>query len=272
MSDPRINKRTSRNVQRIANSLDNQMAYSRRSSYGSYRRYGRRYSSYGRSAKRRSFGQFRAANQQTDCSRQVLKWSSQHTLTIAANSNQGSTYFQAWKALENSGFYNNFAQMYDQIKMNAVRVKITLLSAASAIYSTTNNPVFVSAWDRNGGSRDSSAGSTLLTSFNLISSYGSAQTRPLTQGANFGVMRTLYASSMEEKSQYVPTSSLPTASSDDGIQGDIYKQVAFRPILFLGIYSQTKDTAQQQSLVFNVEWQFDVTFRGTRNDPNATTV
>ena len=258
MSDPRIRNRTSSNVQRIANSLDNQMAYTRRSSYGSYRRYGRRYSSYGRSFKRRSYGQFRAANQQNDSCRQVLKWSNQQTITVNANAKEGTNFFNGWDALKNSGFYNNFAQMYDQIKLNGIRIKITLLSASSSIYSSTNNPVFVSAWDRNGKSGTSNT----ALSYAIVSSYGSAQTRPLTQGANFGVMRAIYASTMQEKSQYLPTSELSMNNWDSD------REVPFKPTLLFAIYSAGTTTTQQE-LTFNVEWMFDVTFRGTRNDPNA---
>lgn len=261
MSDPRLSRRTRNASSSITSSLNNSMAYTRRSSSYTrrYRRYGRRYSSYGRSS-RSSIGEYRAANQQKDSSRIVLKWSNQQTISVATGANQGTTSFAAWQALKNSGFYNNFAQMYDQIKLNAVRVKITLLAASSSIYSSTNNPVFVSAWDRNGRSAPASA-----LSFNIISSYGSAQTRPLTQGANFGVMRTLYASTMTEKSQYVATAELPTQEGDEQSLGI---QVPFVPILLLGIFSAGTTTASQE-LKFNVEWQFDVTFRGTRNDPNA---
>ena len=148
--------------------------------------------------------------------------------------------------------------MYDQIKLNAIRVKITLLSASSSIYSATNNPVFVSAWDRNG----KTDADTVLT-YTIVSSYGSAQTRPLTQGANFGVSRAIYASTMAEKSQYLPTSELNMVDFDDDD-----RSIVFKPTLLLAIYSAGTTTTQQE-LKFCVEWMFDVTFRGTRNDPNA---
>lgn len=278
MSDPRIRRRSALNVQRIANSLDNQMAYTRRSSARSYRRYGRRYSSYGRSYRGRSRGQFAAANGQRDCSRQVLKWAQVQTISAKqvsvaaaegsgnlATSQQGFSAFNVWSALSNSGFYDLFAQMYDQIKLNAVKVKITLLSAAENIFSSTNNPVFVSAWDRNGLV---TATTNPAEPFKFVSSYGSAITRPMTVGANFGMERYLYASTMSEKSQYVSTSiidNLAANSKDDSQYGNPFP---FKPTLLLAVYSSASDTAQQ-TLNFNVEWQFDVTFRGTRNDPNA---
>lgn len=278
MSDPRIRKRASLNVQRIARSLDNQMAYTRRSSARSYRRYGRRYSSYGRSYRNRSRGQFAAANGQRDCSRQVLKWSQVQTISAKqvglptpgsgsqSTSQQGFSAFNAWTALSNSGFYDLFAQMYDQIKLNAVKVKITLLSAAENIFSSTNNPVFVSAWDRNG---IVTATTNPAEPFRFVSSYGSAITRPMTVGANFGMERYIYASTMSEKSQYVATSiidNLATNNSDDSQYGNPFP---FKPVLLLAIYSSASDSAQQ-TLNFNVEWQFDVTFRGTRNDTKAS--
>ena len=254
------------------------MAYTRRSSARSYRRYGRRSSSYGRSAFSRSRGQFAAANGQKDCSRQVLKWSQVQTISAKqvstdggngdlATSQQGFSSFSAWTALSNSGFYDLFAQMYDQIKLNAVKVKITLLSAAENIFSSTNNPVFVCAWDRNGVN---STTTNPAEPFRYVSSYGSAITRPMTVGANFGMQRYINASTMSEKSQYVATSVVSilgsdTNSSDDGAIGRPYP---FKPTLLLAVYSSASDSAAQ-TLNFNVEWQFDVTFRGTRNDPNA---
>lgn len=194
-----------------------------------------------------------------------MKWQNTQTISVNTGAMQGTTYFNAWTALRNSGFYSLFAQMYDQIKLNAVHVKITLLSASTAIYSATNNPVFCSAWDRNGISITQNGTLTYQT----IGSYGSAITRPLTQGANFGVSRSIYASSMNEKSQYVPTSHLPIYIRDETESStDEYSLHPFKPILLLGIYSSSTQSSAQ-SLTFNIEWSFDVTFRGTRNDPNA---
>lgn len=269
MSDPRSRRNSSANAQRITNSLNNQMAYLRRSSSFSSRRYGRRYSSYGRSAKRRSYGEARAARTNRDSSRQILKWSANQTVTINANAQEGSTSFNAWQALKNSGFYNLFAQMYDQIKLNAVHVKITLLAGSGSIYSATNNPVFVSAWDRNGITMQSSGGLPSVLTFSNVSSYGSAVTRPLTVGANFGVSRSIYASTMAEKSQYVSTSSLPIAIEDEEtFDAGNYMAYPFKPCLLMALYTQGKASTSSE-FVFNVEWSFDVTFRGTRNDPNA---
>lgn len=275
MSDPRLRRRTSLNVQRIANSLDNQMAYTRRSSFRSYGRYRRRYSSYGRSYRSRSRGQYAAANGQRDVSRQVLKWS--HVQEIKANAKidsttnttnqQGMSSFSAWDALRRSGFYDNLAEMYDQVKLNAVRVKITLLSASSSIYSATNNPVFVCAWDRNGLSPNSYISDG---QFKYVSSYGSAITRPLTVGANFGMTRYLYASTMSEKSQYVPVKFLDTIATGTDSNNEVVTLYPFKPVLLMAIYSAVSENTEQ-TLQFNVEWQFDVTFRGTRNFPAQQT-
>lgn len=266
MSDPRSRRSSRANAQRIANSLNNQMAYSRRSSSFSYRRYGRRYSSYGGSSKRRAWGQSRAARTNRDSARQILKWTNNQTITVGQGAKEGSTFFNAWDALKNSGFYNLFAQMYDQIKLNAVHIKITLLSASDALYSAVNNPVFVSAWDRNGFS----ASSTTPITFATISSYGSAMTKPLTVGANFGVSRSIYATTMAEKSQYVSTAFLPEYGADeDAVDGGQFMLYPFKPTLMMSIFSNSTNNAAPSSFVFNVEWSFDVTFRGTRNDPNA---
>nr|WCR62279.1 MAG: capsid protein [ssDNA virus sp.]WCR62283.1 MAG: capsid protein [ssDNA virus sp.] len=260
--DPRTRNSSRRNVQSISKAVNNnnQMAnYYRQTSYRRrYSRYRGKRSSVRGSAR----GEYRAALFQRDSARQILKWSHEQKITINANAKEGGTCFSAWTALQRSGFFNNFAQMYDQIKLNGVKVKITLLSASSSIYSATNNPVFASAWDRNGLSGNASF--MQAPSFTVTSSYGSALTRPLTQGANFGVTRYIYASTMSEKSQYVATALLPGGKDDYPIT----EEWQFRPVLLMAIYSASSSTSQQE-LTFNVEWQFDVTFRGTRNDPNA---
>nr|WCR62293.1 MAG: capsid protein [ssDNA virus sp.] len=261
--DPRSRNNTRKNVQSISKAINN---YNQMANYYRQTSYRRRYSRYRgkRSSVRGSArGEFRAALFQRDAARQILKWSNVQTIQIGSNAKEAATYFTAWQALRNSGFFNNFAQMYDQIKMNGVKVKITLLSASSSIYSATNNPVFVSAWDRNGVSVSNT--STYPT-FATTSSYGSAMTRPLTQGANFGVTRYIYASTMSEKSQYIPTANLTRVPTDlDELGSDEYQ---FKPTLLMAIHSEATSSSQQE-LKFNVEWQFDVTFRGTRNDPNA---
>lgn len=264
--DPRLKKASSKNVQSISKAINN---YNQMANYYRQTSYRRRYSRYrGKrsSVRGSSRGESRAALQQRDAGRQILKWTGEQTITIDPNSNQGGTYYNAWQALRNTGYFNNFAQMYDQIKLNGVKVKITLLSASTAIYSATNNPVFVSAWDRNGLS---AAGTTQLPTYTLTASYGSALTRPLTQGANFGVTRYIYASTMSEKSQYLPTADIHRKnglSTDDDLPS--YEEIQFRPILLMAIYSGNTVSSSQE-LKFNVEWEFDVTFRGLRNDPNA---
>lgn len=263
--DPRSRNSSRRNVQSISKTVNN---YNQMANYYRQTSYRRRYSRYRgkRSSVRGSGrGEFRSAIQQRDVGRQILKWSQVQTITIKSNENQGGSHFSAWRALKNSGFYSNFAEMYDQIKLNGVRVKITLLSASSSIYSATNNPVFVSAWDRNGISGNVSIAAP---SFTVVSSYGSAMTRPLTQGANFGVTRYIYASTMSEKSQYIATADMSNAAAEADDEVTSAEQIPFKPILLLAIYS-AGTTSSQQELKFNVEWQFDVTFRGTRNDPNA---
>lgn len=265
--DPRSRSRTRQNVQSISKAITNnyQMAnYYRQTSYR------RRYSRYRgkRSTVRGSArGELRGATQQRDSCRQVLKWSQTQSLKIKANSKEGSAGFSGWQALSNSGFYNNFAQMYDQVRINGIKIKITLLSASTALYTATNNPVFVSAWDRNGVSSENNE--PFAPNFASCSSYGSAKTRPLTQGANFGVTRYIYASTMAEKSQYIATSQLPTWMQDYAPSADLPANVIpFKPTLLMAIYSEST-TSSDQEFKFNVEWEFDLTFRGTRNDPNA---
>ena len=155
-------------------------------------------------------------------------------------------------------------QLPGEIRSKAMVSQAVL--ASSSLFSATNNPVFVCAWDRNGVSANSNISES---PFRNISSYGSAITRPMTVGANFGMQRYLFASTMAEKTQYIPTrliSSIADASDNGTTMASTYP---FKPALLMAIYS-ANSTTTNSIFSFNVEWQFDVTFRGTRNFPEST--
>jgi len=54
----------------------------------------------------------------------VLKYSTTQTLVKTELVNSGVLYYGIWKALTDSPFYPKYATMFDQVKINAVRVQI----------------------------------------------------------------------------------------------------------------------------------------------------
>ena len=73
---------------------------------------------------RRYGGQFRAALQQRDAARVVLKYDYSFPIATDSASGKGAHFFNLWTGLATTQFYDLYAQMYDQLKINGIRVKI----------------------------------------------------------------------------------------------------------------------------------------------------
>lgn len=227
---------------------------SRRRNYRLRPRYSRYYSRYPRSSStsvRRASGNYRAALQQRDQSSVNLSIPTSITLTtkdiLVHNpfegvtgstftiENGGVTAINVWDLLRKSSFYQSYANMYDQIKLDRIRIKLTpssfTLSGSSTNY---NNYTVVTAWDRSGLSEEqltintentydplfgSSPGNEnqglyIKMSAEEIASYSSAVTKPVNSGANSTIIRTLYPRTTQEKGLYINT-----ADIDEWYQG-----------------------------------------------------
>lgn len=228
--------------------------YGRRRYYGGYSgRTRRRASAYSSRSKRRAIGNFKAANKQTDSTQVNLSIPTQITASFKHNSialtsddtvdfASGVYALNIWDLLRKSTFYQSYAHMYDQVKIDGIRVKITPIKWS---FNTGNSAVsqaitVVTAWDRTGlspdqvqlvarnvsdgsgegsfnkpqykdiiGTPDTGNVDGLYVSIgNQISTYSSAITKNLNPGSSFNLTRSLYPNSLQEKSLYVNTNDL----------------------------------------------------------------
>ena len=209
----------------------------RRRLYGSTY-YGRRnYRKYTSKTGRIAKGNYRAAQQQKDSTSVNLNVLHKCTTnyTLSANVIDGETVktgvyaLNIWDLLRRSEFYQSYANMYDQVKIDRIRIKLTPVNwtfntQANAMKALT----IVTAWDRTGlsdeqvyltgdvtfGSGNAELGNAgdddgLYVLMNdEISTYSSAQTRNLNPGSSISITRMLYPSSMAEKAFYCNTSDL----------------------------------------------------------------
>ena len=228
----------------------------RRRSYRrrSYRRYAR--GSGG--TVRRAIGNLKAARQQKDSATvninilckteccQLVKYVYDATQRGARNTdgayyvpyNCGNAFVNVYDVLRRSDFFNCYAPMYDQFKIDMVRCKLT--PTAYPNDNTSVSYTILTAWDRTGLSSDqfvllqmdesSDVENPIKKYYFLgpaqgsISSYSSAITKNVNKGSSFSIVRYLYPSTQTEKGQYISTKTLlPSCQKVD----DAFHKVAY---------------------------------------------
>ena len=216
--------------------------------YGGYNNYRKNY--YSRSA-RKAIGNYKAAVQQKDATQVNLNimhkcttsYNLDGTIVTGKTFTTGVYALNIWDLLRRSEFYQSYASMYDQVKIDRIKLKLTPVNwTFNSENSTYKALTIVTAWDRSGLSpeqvyvRGKPATGALTPRVggdntehypiteqtaplldhnglyvimgNEICTYSSAQTRNLNPGSSLQITRVLYPSSMAEKSQYVNTSDL----------------------------------------------------------------
>lgn len=183
---------------------------------------------------RRARFQQRAADQQRDTSQVILKT----TVIRACGQNlhlydeHNPTHDISWKdtgtialniydVLLRCEFYKNYASLYDQLRIDCVKVSVTpqawtqsFEEGPSPGYTSPKSLTLVTAWDRSG--LDDTQFIKDLHEYknyycvigNNIETYSSTITKHLTNGGSFNVQRYLYPSTLQEKSQFVNVSDL----------------------------------------------------------------
>jgi hypothetical protein len=250
------------------------------------RRFGRRaYSSTSRS-KRRAIGNFKAALQQKDktdvslsISHKFSAFTGKIPLSTGEDSNEdcGVYALNIWDLLRRSEFYQSYANMYDQIKINSIRIKLTPYSfnvstpsnidAGNIYHSYT----VVTAWDRTGlsnqqillqqmnpeninqiseiiGGDNDDYGLYVNLNGQDISTYSSAITKSLNMNSNTNIIRAIYPSNLMEKSLYINTADLEQwYPSFDNINNRYYGFT--NPRFVTSKIAQTKDNLNQDIIV-----------------------
>ena len=225
-----------------------------------YRKY-RKYRKYGSSLARRSKWNSIAGLTNKDSTQVNISVTWPAKMTLPAETYEAAVPIGAWVALTNSSFYNAYSQMYDQVKIDYVRVKIN-----GAVQGNNTNsfitPTVVSAWDRNGLlSTQLNAETGILLHPDDVRSYGSAISKPWSLGNSFVMTRKIAPSTMQEKSTYIASTSVITAPLTN-------EALPFNPTLLLDIMIPS-GTTFVQTLQFSLEFDIVCTFRGIRKSTLA---
>lgn len=197
----------------------------------------------GSSTARRAKGNIRASLQMRDQSNVTLQGIVQVPVSVSNLNNGGdedrpisisgayastgnAVGISIWQLAFLSQFYNNYKNMYDQMKLNGFRCKILGNSASTLTMASGLSSVsVVTAFDRNGISGvpfsatvpadNQSVRSpylnitgTSLAAVNQVLSYGSAKSKPWSPGNSFNQWISGYAQTAQETQQWISTDKL----------------------------------------------------------------
>ncbi|KAG4089819.1 hypothetical protein H8356DRAFT_955936 [Neocallimastix lanati (nom. inval.)] len=131
----------------------------------------------------------------------------------------GTLAVNIYDVLLNTEYYQNYSEIYDQFKINAIKVKITPVVWATSRdsnpekgYSLPRSLMVITTLDRSGLDESQfikdMRGDRYCIIAGSIENYSSAITKHLGPGSSEGITRMLYPSTSQEKSQYVSTRDL----------------------------------------------------------------
>ena len=261
------------------------------------------------SASQRATGNIRSAFQQKDTAEVVINCNNVISCKVQADLNNSVGAINVFDALRKSSFFNYYAPMYDQVKIDKIKAKFTSLQFPNfnGSNNTTNNFTVITAFDRNGLDdgqvclMPGASGSTYLeTRINEeLGTYSSALTKNLSFGSTFDIIRYITPSSIAEKSQYVATDSLkkwyeggynPESNAymnvimENGVPKYFDRNpcslirdetIPFKPTYLVGIKSLIRNNDSQvvgigdNKCTFNIEMDICCTFRGLRKSNNV---
>jgi hypothetical protein len=221
-------------------------SYGSRRYYKNYYRNKYRYKYGGSSSSRRSYGNIKAAKQQTDNATFTINIPSKadnifcQTQNIQGETNQYGVYaLNIYDLLRRSEFYSNYANMYDEFKIDNIKVKLlpTSWTRTTGEGISYSNLTVYTAWDRSGLNdaqlklitsgtyNDELIPETQIKNNQLIgkngdqdglycivgediTTYSSAESRQVNPNTNSSITRWLKPKTISEKSQWLSTASL----------------------------------------------------------------
>lgn len=260
-----------------------------------YRRYRHKRSRGYKRIKRKFYGKKKAAAQQRQKGRFVIKSTQYGYITInptgisegntSAPNYGGSAAISVYKCLLASNYFGALVRMYDQFRLDSCKIRI--VPTQSVLLQGQKQSIFVSAIDRNGLNDPKSC-----PSFSEIASYSSAFQKAVNLDAStWACSRKVYASSIQEKSFFIPTANVYNASTgamEEETAANAFNgqslQYPWNPQFLIGITclstaysSDAPETPVVQQFpnvqTWNYMCQFEwcVTFRGLRYDsPSAS--
>lgn len=261
------------------------MAYYRR--YRRYRKYGRR-RYYRRSANGRFKAKIRKSVQQRDMFRVIV--SSRPTfesMNFIAKSDATAGYVTPilifepltnlfgfkigsddWPRL---GSFSNFAKLFDQVKINAVRLKLSVTSIPAP---STNAAITIKqCLDKNGVNSDfatkliAQTGSSTIgpveTAQNEMESYSSFYSRLVNQTDLYSIYKTFIPSGIQQKGFWYGCSYHPEyANSPARLTSDI--TTPWKPVFLIQFETPSLVENGGRLIGFNYQWEYDLTFKGQR--------
>ena len=204
------------------------MAWGYRSRRRNYRRrYYRR--GYGSRSSRRAYGNMKAARQQADNATFTLNVPSKIStfmktgtqlpgLAVGDTRTVGVYPLSIYELLRRNEFFNNYANMYDEFKIDKIKVKLLPTSFTINTNGNYRNLTVYTAWDRTGLNTNQLHGyydknrpennAIYCTIGEDITTYSSAESRTVNPNTNTSITRWLNPKTMGEKGQWLSTSLL----------------------------------------------------------------
>lgn len=219
--------------------------------YRGGRYYGRNRRYYRSSTVRRAAGNMRAAKQQADQSTftinipstiEAANYPSANPFNPNTTVNYGVYPLNIFEQLRKSEFYQSYAGMYDEFKIDRIKIKLLPTEFTYTATAGNNNDsgryrniTVYTAWDRTGLSKDQlvliashlnetsteigvvTANNNVVTDDgdglfcivgNDITTYSSAESRVINPGTNTSIVRWLNPKTIDEKGQWISTGAL----------------------------------------------------------------
>lgn len=213
--------------------------------YGRNRGYRRRTIYYNRGTRNKSWGNMKAAKQQADQSTftinvpstlEAANYPSTSPFDSTKTLNFGVYPLNIFEQLRKSEFYQSYASMYDEFKIERIKVKLLptefTYTASTGQDQKYKNVTVYTAWDRTGLSKDQliviaahlTESSEKIGSYvvngssvtddgdglyciigNDVTTYSSSESRVINPGTNTTIVRWLNPKTMDEKGQWVST-------------------------------------------------------------------
>ena len=147
---------------------------------------------------RRAFGNFASAMQQRDSTNVVISCQEDVVLNMPHEANEVTLVRNCNSLLITTPYFENYMGMYDQYKINAVRVSAEMTYISPTLLNSATFPSICTSWDRNGIQistvRVSDTGDDqyryTLPAYDLVASYSSANEKTLYYGSRWGVVST----------------------------------------------------------------------------------
>lgn len=195
-----------------------------------YKRYYKNYYG-GSSSKKKAYGNMKAAKQQADQSTFTINIPTNISCFSQWNNDKSRCYgvypMNIYDYLRRSEFYNSYASMYDEFKIDRIKVKLLPTSWTISTETAYKNVTVYTAWDRTGisanqlylvadslkkgddylGASDNTDGVRCVIGED-ITTYSSSESRTINPNTNTSITRWLNPKTMAEKSQWINTSQL----------------------------------------------------------------